>query len=88
MYSHVLVSREVPHVLLGRVGVVVLQRDGAHGHVRHLRGRHRELHRGPARQLRRDLVVRRQSHAAHQVVRRVRAWKHREAKASEISDVN
>ncbi|KAL4705786.1 hypothetical protein ACJJTC_016380 [Scirpophaga incertulas] len=46
-YSQVLVAREVAHVLLGRVGagvaLVALQRHGAHGGVRHLRGRHREL---------------------------------------------
>lgn len=52
---------------------MLLQRHGAHGGVRHLRGGHRELHVRPARQLLGDLVVRRQRHAAHQVVRRVRS---------------
>lgn len=65
--------REVPHVLLGRVAVMLLQRHGAHRHVRHLSRGHRELDVREARELLRDLVVRSEGHPTHQVVRGVGA---------------
>lgn len=63
--------RQVSDVLFRRVVIVVLKTDRPDCHVAHLSHGHRELNKGVFRELGRDLVIRRQRHAAHKVVSRV-----------------
>lgn len=70
----ILVTGQIAHVLFGRiVRIRVLHTDGAHRHMRHLCGRHRELHITVWRQLFGYLIVARQCHAYNQLMRCVGA---------------
>lgn len=72
--SPVLVPRQIPDVLLGRlVAVEILKADAPGRRVRDLGRRHRKLHVAVLRQLLRYLVVRGQAHPADQIMRCVSA---------------